>query len=94
MFTLIVQCSDPDIDIIATCGMGATSCVGTMRNPVCECDHTMHYVAAGDRKSCLLGRNVIRYEKFSLLSAPNRFLIAKRAKRSFIFLTCSSALEG
>ena len=94
MFTFIVLCSDPDIDIMATCGMGATSCVGTMRNPVCECDHTMYYVGADDRKSCLLGRNIIRYEIFTLLSAPNQFLIAKRAIRSFTLFTCSSVLEG
>ena len=88
MFTFIVQCNDSDIDIIATCGMGATSCVGTMRNPVCECNHTMHYVAADDRKSCLLGRNIIRCKIFT------EWTITKRTIKSFTLFNCSSVLES
>lgn len=52
----IVQFTDPGVDFVEICGMGATGCAGGMRNPVCECDHANHYVAAGDQKSCVLGK--------------------------------------
>lgn len=56
-FIFIVQCTDPGVDFEEICGMGATGCAGGMRNPVCECDYMNHYVAADDRKSCVVGKN-------------------------------------
>ena len=50
------MCSDVDANVEAICGQGATSCTGSMRNPVCQCDHTSHFVPSLDSKSCLLGK--------------------------------------
>ena len=50
------MCSDVDANIEAICGQGATSCTGSMRNPVCQCDHTLNFVPASDSMSCLLGK--------------------------------------
>lgn len=51
-----VMCSDGDANVEAICGQGATSCTGSMRNPVCQCNHTEHFVPSLDSKSCLLGK--------------------------------------
>ena len=50
------MCTDPDVNVEAICGQGATSCTGSMRNPVCQCDHNSDFVPASDSKSCLLGQ--------------------------------------
>ena len=55
LLIFIVQCTDPGVDFVEICGMGATGCAGGMQNPVCECDHTKHF-AASDQKPCVLGK--------------------------------------
>ena len=56
LLIFIVQCTDPGVDFVEICGMGATGCAGGMQNPVCECDHAKHYFAASDQKSCVSGK--------------------------------------
>ena len=63
-----VMCSDADANVEAICGPGATSCTGSVRNPICQCDHTSHFVPALDSKSCLLGKKTISAQQFMLIA--------------------------
>ena len=40
---------------LQVCGTGASSCVGTVRNPDCKCKTDEYYVASENGRSCVLG---------------------------------------